>query len=162
MHTQSVKKHMPLTNEQLETIRRPSLTLKIICAALIAGVCMFGVMLCMIINFNNLNTIFDMLVLLAASSGAVMYLMSFIAFKVLSGQTDARNETTAAHFKVLQTSWIVRYAIIEGAVFLNLIVTFAENSLITLFVAVVGLLLMVIGFPRAIVIEGLLEERLKD
>jgi hypothetical protein len=44
---------------------------------------------------------------------------------------------------------------------MNLIVTLLENSLITLFVALVGVLIMVIGFPRSIKVEELLEDRLK-
>ena len=102
-----------------------------------------------------------MLVLLAASSGAVMFSLSFVAFKVLSAQTAAKDESLMAHFQVLQTAWIVRFAIIEGAIFMNLIVTMAENSLITMFVAVFGVLLMLIGFPRSEKVENLMEYRLR-
>lgn len=153
---------MPLTQEQLDRIRQPGLTLKIICGALIAGPCMFSVMLCVILDFNSLDIDLGMLVLLAASSGAVMYSMSYIAFKVLSAHTASKNDSTESHFQTLQTAWIVRFAIAEGAVFLNLLVTFAEHSLITMFVALVGLLVMVIGFPRTVVVEELMEERLQS
>jgi len=123
---------------------------------------MFALILCVILDINGLNTELDMLVMLAASSAAVMYSISLIAFKVLSTQTAARNETTIAHFRVLQSAWIVRFAVLEGAIFMNLIVTMAENSLITLFVALFGVLLMLIGFPRSITVDGLLADRLKS
>ena len=152
---------MPLTKEQLEQLSKPGLTIKIICGALLAGVCMFGLILLLIVDFNSLNIELDMLVLLAASSGAVMFSTSFVAFKVLSTQTAAKNESMMAHFQILQTAWIVRFAIIEGAIFVNLIVTIAENSLITMFVALVGVLLMVIGFPRSVKVEELLADRLR-
>ena len=116
---------MPLTQEQLQQLSKPGLTVKIICGALLAGACNFALILCVIVDFNDLNTNLDMLVLLAAASGAVMFSMSFVAFKVLTGQTAAKDESMMAHFQVLQTAWIVRFAIIEGAVFMNLIVTMA-------------------------------------
>jgi len=152
---------MPLTNEQLSEISKPGRNLKIICGALLGGVCMFAVILFVLIDFASLHTTPIMLVALAAVSAAVMYLMSFIAFKVLSTQTKARNESTRSHFQVLQTAWIVRFAIIEGACFLNMIVTLLENSLITLFMAVLGILLMLIAFPRTVKVEELMEERLR-
>lgn len=152
---------MPLTQEQLQQLSKSGLMIKIICGALLASVCTFVLILFMIVDFDELNTDLDMLVLLAASSGAVMFSLSFVAFKVLSAQTAAKDESLMAHFQVLQTAWIVRFAIIEGAIFMNLIVTMAENSLITMFVAVFGVLLMLIGFPRSEKVENLMEYRLR-
>ncbi len=153
---------MPLSNDQLAELSKPIRNLKIICGALLAGVCVMGVFLCTIVDFANLNTTLKMLVAMAAATGAVMYFTSFIAFKMLATHTNARTESPKGHLQILQSAWIVRFAIIEGACFLNLIVTLLDNSLITLFVALVGVLLMVIGFPRLIKIEELLEERMKS
>jgi uncharacterized membrane protein len=152
---------MPLSDEQLIPLSKPMRNLKIICGALLAGICMMGLFLGTQLDFANLSSSLSMLVALAAASAAVMFSTSFVAFKVLSAQTDARSDTPEAHFQVLQSAWIVRFAIIEGACFMNLIVTLLENSLITLFVALVGVLIMVIGFPRSIKVEELLEDRLK-
>lgn len=152
---------MPLTKEQLEQISKSGLTLKIICGALLIGVCMFALVLCLIIDFENLDTDLDMLVLLAASSGAVMFSAAYVAFQVLSKQTAAKDDSTMANLNVLQTAWIVRFAILDAAIFMNLIVTMAENSLITLFVALVGVLLMVIGFPRSVKVEAVMEDRMR-
>ena len=91
---------MPLTKEQLEQISTSGLTLKIICGALLIGVCMFALVLCLIIDFENLDTDLDMLVLLAASSGAVMFSAAYVAFQVLSKQTAAKDDSTMANFNV--------------------------------------------------------------
>ena len=151
---------MPLSDEQLIQLSKPMRTLKIICGGLLAGVCTMGLFLGSLLDFANLNTNLTMLVALAAASGAVMYSTSFITFTVLSTQTKSRSDSVKANFQSLQVAWIVRFAIIEGACFMNLIVTLLENSLITLFVALVGVLLMVIGFPRSIKVEELLEDRM--
>ena len=90
-----------------------------------------------------------------------MYMMSFVMFKVLTRQTEAKSADPLSHFSVLQTAWIVRFAMIEGACFLNLIVTLLQDSLITLFVALLGLLVMLICFPRSGVVEELLEDRMR-
>ena len=151
---------MTLTNEQLEEIRKPIQTLKIICGALLVGVCGAAIVISLLVDFANLKTDPVMLVALAATTGAVMYSSSLIAFKVISTQTKSRKEGVKGHFEVLQSAWIVRFAVVEGACFLNLIVTLLENSLITMFVSLVGVLIMLVGFPRNIKVEELLETRM--
>jgi MFS family permease len=153
---------MPLSNEQLEELRKPMKTLKIVCGALLAGVCMTAIIVCVLVDFANLNTNLVMLVALAATTGAVMYSTSFIAFKVISAQTHSRKDELKSHFGVLQSAWIVRFALVEGACFLNLIVTLLENSLITLFVAVLGILILLLAFPSTMKVEELIEARVKS
>ena len=87
--------------------------------------------------------------------------MSYVGFQMLSGQTRARDERPESHFRLLRTAWIVRFAILVAACTLNLMVTMLHNNIITLFVAVLGILLMVLAFPRTQVVEKLLHERLK-
>ncbi|QEG25104.1 hypothetical protein [Mariniblastus fucicola] len=152
---------MPLSKSELEQVAKPTQTLQIIGGAMIMGVSVAGVMLSAVAGFAKLDTELSMLVAMAAMTGAVMYSIAFGAFKMLSSQTDSKSDDLMSNFKVLQTAWIVRFAIIEGACFLNLMVTLVEHSLITLFVAVFGVLLMVIGFPRTMKVEELLEERMK-
>jgi hypothetical protein len=152
---------MPLSNEQLQQFSDNLRTLKIICGALMGGVVMFALVLCTIIDIPNLNMDLPLLVVMAAAFGMVMYMMSFVMFKVLSGSTEAKSNDVQSHFGILQTAWIVRYALIEGACFLNLIVTMMHNSLISLFVAMLGLLVMLIAFPRTVVVEELLEDRMR-
>ena len=152
---------MPLSNEQLENLRKPMQSLKIICGAMIMGVAMAGIIFCTMIDLGNLKTELEMLVAMAAGFGMVMYMMSFVMFKIISTQTNSKSTSETSHFGVLQSAWIVRFAIIEGACFLNLIVTLLQNSLITLFVALVGVLFMLIWFPRSMKVEELLEERMR-
>jgi len=153
---------MPLSNEQLQQIAGPTRTLKIICGALLSGVIFFAIILSTMIDIPNLNVDLVLLVAMAAGFGMVMYMMSFVMFKMLSGQTQSKTNDPQSHFGVLQTAWIVRFAMIEGACFLNLIVTMLHNSLITLCVALVGILVMLIGFPRTGVVEDLLEDRIRE
>lgn len=152
---------MTLSNEQLADLKKPMQNLKIICGAMIMGVFTAGVIFCTMIDLGNLKTDLEMLVAMAAGFGMVMYMMSFVMFKVLSTQTNSSTGSATGHFGVLQSAWIVRFAIIEGACFLNLIVTLLQNSLITLFVALLGVLLMLIWFPRSMKVEELLEERMR-
>lgn len=153
---------MPLSNEQLDELAKPIRNLKIICGTMLAGVCLAGIVICTIIDLGNLNVLLKMLVAMAAATGAVMYSAALVAFKVLSTQTHSRSEEPASHLKVLQSAWIVRFAVINGACFMNFIVTLLEHSLITLFVALVGVLLMVVGFPRSVKVESLLEDRISS
>ena len=118
---------MPLSNEQLAELVGPNRTLKIICGVMMMGLVFFGVILCTIIDFQNLNTDLVMLVAMASGFGMVMYMMSFVMFKVLTRQTEAKSADPLSHFSVLQTAWIVRFAMIEGACFLNLIVTLLQD-----------------------------------
>ena len=145
----------------MSELAKPIRTLKIICGALIAGVVIFGIILSAIIDFEKLHAEPKLLVLMAAGFGMVMFMTSYVMFGMLSAQTDARSDDAGSHLGVMQTAWIVRFAIIESASFLNLIVTMIQDSIITLFVAVLGILLMVVAFPRNSVIESLLRERMK-
>lgn len=122
---------------------------------------MLGLVLSAIIDFENLHVEPKLLVLMAAGFGAVMFMFSYVTFRMLSSQTHSRSDDAASHFGVMQTAWIVRFAILEGASFLNLIVTLIQDSIITLFVAVLGILLMLVGFPRTSVIESVLRDRMK-
>lgn len=149
------------SNQKFAELAKPFLNLKIICGALIAGVVGFGFVLCTILDFENLNTDLNLLVAMATGFGMVMFMMSFVMFKMLSGQTRSKTASPESHFGVIQTAWIVRFAMIEGACFLNLIVAMLHQSLITLFVAVLGILVMVIGFPRTSVVEEILEDRMR-
>ena len=153
---------MPLSNEQHQQLSGNFRNLKIICGALLGGVVIFALILCTIIDIQNLNTDLALLVAMAAGFGLVMYMMSFVMFKVLSGDTRAKSNDPQSHFGVLQSAWIVRFAMIEGVCFLNLIVTLLHNSLISLFVALVGILVMLIAFPRTVVVEELLADRMRD
>jgi len=139
----------------------PIRNLKLICGAMLSGTMVFSLLLCTIIDFAKLNTEPKMLVLMACSVGAMMFMSSLVFFKVLSGQTRAKSDSLMSNLGLLQTAWIVRFAIIEGACFLNLIVTMLHDSLLTLFVAVLGILLMLLGFPRTSVVEDLLQNRMK-
>ncbi len=149
-------------NQKFAELAGPMKTLKIICGAMIGGVAFFALILCTILDFEALNTDLNLLVAMAAGSGMVMFMMSFVMFKMLSRQTQAKSDAPLSNFNVLQTAWIVRYAIIEGACFLNLIVAMIHESLITLFLGVLGILVMLISFPRTGVVEELMEDRLRN
>ena len=146
---------------QFDDLAIPIRNLKIICAAMIAIVVFLGGALCVTLDFDSLGVELKMLVLMASCFGAVMFMMSYVAFRMLSGQTRARNDHPESHFKLLRTAWIVRYSILDAACILNLMVTTLHHSIITLFVAVLGILLMVLAFPRTQVVAALLHQRLK-
>ena len=125
----------PHNEPPMSELANPIRTLKIICGALIAGVVIFGIILSAIIDFEKLHAEPKLLVLMAAGFGMVMFMTSYVMFGMLSAQTDARSDDAGSHLGVMQTAWIVRFAIIESASFLNLIVTMIQDSIITLFVA---------------------------
>ena len=140
----------------------PIRNLKIVCGALLGGAVLLGLVLCSIVDFAKLSTEPKMLVLMASTIGVAMFMMSVVLFKMLAGQTRAKTDSLKSHFNVLHSAWIVRFAIVGAACFLNLMVTILHQSLITLFVAVLGILFMLLAFPRTQVVEKLLQERMKS
>lgn len=98
-----------------------------------------------------LNSDPSMLVMLAAFTGMVSYGLSFVVaaiFKspVLSDETptDAQVKKAASQ---IASSHVTRSAIIEGGVFLNLMVLLLERNFISVAVIALGFLLLCVLFP---------------
>jgi Mn2+/Fe2+ NRAMP family transporter len=150
------------TPEILEPLRLPIRNLKIICGTLIAVVSISAALVLVVVGIDNLHARLPLLVALAAGSGITAYIVSQIAFQILAQHTSegARKKSSAENnLRLLQTAWIVRYGLVVAICFLNLIVTMLEKSVITMFVAVLGILIMLITFPRTEKVLKLLESR---
>ncbi|MEM7455027.1 MAG: hypothetical protein AAF456_11815 [Planctomycetota bacterium] len=127
-------------------------TIQIICAALVIGVVMFmGVAFFVSSAERGWHT--DMLVLFMAAT-ASCYLLSFVVPSIVLNSGKAKIEACKTDedalkesFSIYQTSVIVGYALIEGAIFGNLVAFFVTGSLVSVAVAGVGLVLMIARFP---------------
>ena len=127
-------------------------SIQIICVALIMGVLMFLAVTFVVAN-NEKGWHTDLMVLVMATL-ASCYLVSFVVPTILLNAAKSRiancktdeeavNESLAA----FQTATIVGYALIEGAVFANLVAFMLTGSLISVAVAGVGIVLMIARFP---------------
>lgn len=152
-----------LSELELDSLRLPIRNLRIICGTLIFGVVVFALVAVVSTGFDQLGTRISLLVALASLSAVTMYTVSFFGFQILAQHTTEGTKKDSGaenHLRLLQTAWIIRFGLIAGACFLNLIITMLESSLITLFVALLGVLVMLISFPRRNRLLDLIESRM--
>ena len=149
-------------------------TQQVIAGSLIAGVAIFALVVTVIRSgqgplFNSKVGLDSPLVLvgLVVAVSAVMtnVLLPNLMFRTPPEQLKAartREERVEALRGMSQIKLIVRYAILEGAAFLNLILFMLEGSALNLGLAIVLLLLMMAHFPTTGRIEAYLETRLGE
>lgn len=114
-------------------------------AALIGGIVIFGLVP------EALNSKPNMLVMLAAFTGMVFYGLSFIVAAIFNQPVPADEVPTDAQVKKaasqIANSHVIRCAIIEGGIFLNLMVLLLERNFISAAVVALGFLLLCVLFP---------------
>lgn len=154
-----------LSDTQLESLRLPIRNLRIFCGALIFGVAVFALVAVLSTGFDQLGTRISLLVALATISAVTMYTVSFLGFQIIAQHTTEgtkKGSSAENHIRLLQIAWIIRFGVIEGACLLNLVITMLEDSLITLFVAMLGMLVMLLAFPRRNRVLSILESRMTN
>ena len=146
------------------------LTMMIICGALIMGATTFAILISTITDWTEVGdpSSPSMLALMGLIFGGMMVMLSFIV-PIVSRRANIRQltdryaspdlyekskpslgEDDGLIHKLLatfQTSMIIRFAMIEGAVFLNLMLFMVERNPINLIVGGVGLLIMLAMLP---------------
>jgi len=149
--------------------------LQIICLAMMAGV-MFFLMIVLFISKAKINSGMPLITMVGVVFAIPAYVCSFIVprivastgLKVAATKLDdeghkADSETgLKSIFGLLQTTSIIRYALLEGAMFFNLIAFLLEGSVVSLIIVGLGLAIMAAHFPRQEASIAWVEERVSD
>ena len=121
------------------------LSMKIMAVALIMGLIMFfGVAL--FVNKFELNTTLNFLTKIALVKACILIPVGFIATKIMLKKRQP--ETIDGLGAILQTSMLLGYAIIDSAAMFNLVAYLFYQSIFSLFVGLVAIIVMLLLFPR--------------
>jgi len=144
-----MKSISPTSQEQL---RGPTKVLQAVTATMAAGA-LIGAIVVIGLVPEALNTDASMLVLLGAFTALVSYALSFVVAAVFHQPVAADDDPTEDQVKKatqqILNSHIIRSAVIEGGIFLNLMVLLLERNYISVAVIGLGFLLLCFLFPTA-------------
>ena len=156
-----------LTPEQIADIRPKLVLIQTIAAALIIGVVVFAAVIFAIVDWGNLNDRLKMLSLIGAVTGIFMFGLSIVAPKIFASGRDAappadsdQSNAIKPILESLMAENLIRFALIEAAIFLNLMVFMIESHRAALVVVGIGILLMLICFPRQSKMITTIEDRM--
>lgn len=143
-----------LSSKQIEALQPRIKILQIICAALISGIVVFGVVVAIAGN-KELNQSLEVLPLMAlgmavvGGCAALIYPAGFrkAAARRLATTSQSPEHHVAGAFMIYQTSKIIGMALLEGPAFFNLVVWMMEGSVYNVGSAVALAAIMVLGFP---------------
>ena len=166
--TDLIMKSIPETS--IEQLRGTAKILQVVTIAMTFATLM-GLVVVIGMVPEALNQDPKMLVLLAAFTGMVMYGLSFVIGSIFNDTVSAKNaenaDDTATEEQVnkaasqISNAHVIRSAIIEAAIILNLMVLLLERNYISIAVIVLGLLLLVSLFPSHGRLIRAIERRLK-
>ena len=105
-----------------------------------------------------------LLTMIAAVGAIGMLAMATVVPKIFGGPTPNRpnDEAVRSMAYSLSLESLIRFALLEGAVFLNLIVFMLEPHIVSLTVAGIGFLLMLFFFPSSKRISSTIDRRLQS
>lgn len=151
-----------LSDQQLHPYRGRFMVIQIVAFALMMGALVFTGIISQMVNWEVIGNPPKIFNVLGAATAFLMYAISFgatllfprLPTDVASPQnsTDEVDESVQksaieAILKLMTTEYVVRYAIMEGGVFLNAMVLMLEPRWITVVAIGVGVLLMILRFP---------------
>lgn len=155
-----------MPTEMMSLVKPVVKVLQIITLALAMGAFLFGVIVIGVAGTHGLHTGPKMLILMAAGTGMFLYLLSFPLSAAFANRVNASDPPDEADVRKimagLQTSHIIKSAMIEGGVYLNLIVLLLDHGLFNLWVAGLGIVLLVLQFPTLGRFVGRVEKGLND
>ena len=145
-----------------EFLDQPFNGYRVICGAMIIGTAVMAVLFLFIFDWEKLNTSLDMLAMIGLIIGITSCIVSFVvpgiinnaALKMTSRKLDDEgckfdSETGLRKiFATRQSASIVRYAILEGAVFAYVVFFYVTGSVFSLVTVAIGMLIMIAMFPR--------------
>ena len=119
--------------------------------ALVMAPILFIAVILAAINTESLHTEPKMLILLAAATGIVNYVLSFFFGPAFRKSVNASEPVEYSDVRTLlsglQTSHIIQCAMIEGGIYLNLVVLLLDHGLFNLYIAGLGMVLLMLLFP---------------
>lgn len=138
-------------SEMIAQIQPSVKTMQVITMALAMVPILFIAVILAAINTESLHTEPKMLILMAAATGVVSYLLSFFFGPAFRKSVNASEPVEYSDVKTLlaglQTSHVIQCAMIEGGIYLNLVVLLLDHGWVSLYVAGVGMVLLVFLFP---------------
>jgi len=140
-----------LSDEQTKRVGSKLFLVQIAAAAMMFSIVILVPVMCMIAQWETLTGTAKLLTMIASLAAICMYLMSAFVPKIFSTQPPAGLSDDAAVDSVLgmlSTETLIRFALIEGAAFMNLLVFMVEPHMASLIAAGIGFLMMLIFFPR--------------
>jgi hypothetical protein len=151
-----------LTPEQISSLRPKLQITQLVAGALIGGVLVFAAIVC-VLNSGQDKTPVKLLTLMAAVTAAALFALSVVApsmFAAAPLKSDDLKDSVLAMANSLMTETLIRFSLIEAAIFLNLTVFFIAPDKISLIVAAAGVLLMLLCFPLQSRMITVIEDRL--
>lgn len=165
-----------LNEEQIQSLAPKFRVIQILAIAILMGALMFTGVIFALADWNAVDANTKFLAVIGALTGFSLLGLAWIVPSLTAGSTEqiARDvavepddpnfdEQVADRFLAqMQTRQIVFYAILEAAIFLNLIVFHLESSILSLIVIGLAFAAMVIGFPGKSRLLARLEQQIND
>ena len=167
---------MMLSDEQIKQLRGKIMTLVIIAAALVNGALVFAFIVGAVTDWTDVNRPLKIFNLIAAGTALLMYVLAFLVptlfpkapEKVPAAAggiptSDPDEDKLRAALEVLSlltNETVIRFALLEGGILLNVMVCMLEPRWISVGAAGLGFLLMLICFPFPGRVVRSIEDRL--
>lgn len=126
--------------------------------AMLLGVGIFTGLISVMADWNHLNENLKLLNLLAAGTGIFLFMLSAFAAKAFSSPSQPKQPGSKATpldspaalqaASALFMEIVLCYCLINGGIFLNLMVFVVEPHLVSFVIAAAGILVMLLFFPR--------------
>lgn len=155
-----------LTENQARRIASKIRVAQLVWVALVFGVLVFAGMLAMIANWEEASSSVKMMTLMGAATGVALCLFSFLVPFFFSSSVMERGQIAGRHespvtdaepiendkvvdsaFQLYLTSQVAAWAMVEAAIFLNLMVFMIESGYVSVSVAGLGLVVLLASFP---------------
>ena len=164
-----------LNVEQTATIAQKSRAIQITSAGIVIGAVLFAAVIVSIVNWEEVTTDVPLMTLIGTVTGVSLFMLSFVVPRVAAASSVQATAHQLAQEKrsvddgrtllelaqQLTINQILFAALIEGAIFLNLIVFLLDKSQASLIVVAIGLAILILGFPTGSRIEKRLVNRME-
>ena len=150
-----------LSKKQVERITPKLLLIQIISAGILVGAIVFAVLIAVVVDWKTVSSNIGLITLIGAATGVSIYCLALVVPRILAaasvdgGATELINEQQELDeekaidsiLESLQSNQIIFSAMLEGAIFLNLMAFLVDKSLVSMAVAGLGLAIMLLAFP---------------
>ena len=149
-----------LNNRQIEALQPRHQPFFIICLAMPIGAIAMTLALFVIKDPPKFTKVLDVMTIVGLFMALPSYLASFIAPRIMqstaiteiASNAKSRKELEGSHvalnlFGALQNSQVIRVALIEGAVFANILMWYVSGSVYNVITAAVGIMLLLLAIP---------------
>lgn len=149
-----------LSDQQLTHVKRRLIAMQFVALAMFVGSLVFAFLVMSIADWSVIYEPLKLFNYMGGATALLLYCISFgatILLPRLPDKTPSSNEKDASLAEetkaingilaLLTTETVVRYALFQGGIFLNVMVFMLEPRWATLAVAAIGMVLMLVCFP---------------